>query len=875
MSPCYFQCLFLGASFSSLLAQANEPPVVSIPRSSFEWISSSQLKVTPSCDDDGLPLNSTKSTSWELLLGSESGITIAPVDEHSAILSFTESGDYSVRFIADDGEYEASADWFVEVGSAGIQGYGGFKVTTKAYNMARQTWSDLKANNYHEGVINSTAKGFNASGFHLDEDMEVFVTLLYDGASYRNSLSWFDANQRENVYPIWSDVATGAAAPLEQGSTVSLGLLPAGTDLRFSMIQDGAGVGSELISQVASENAGGLEQVAAKFPEGSSSSRFLAFEDKLEGTQSFDDVVLQIHFVKQGVPVHQLQREESDTLMLGSDRGDRGVMQLLQDRNMASADLEVLGGVFQMPAEPMEYRVRLEDDRSAMKFSLGVCPLDVVYGLAAHSLLFRENAVAEGVVVLDDRLIYQGAEVVFRPQDHGLLGRRVFFFMIPNNTKGAFLSNAWRYTPRGNGNTTKRQPLFSVSEANPNAVDQFLVFTKSDRTVLAIEDHCRAVSGGEAGEDSDSSFDDIQIVIEPALVSTAWHSSYYGKTIDYTLGYESTDGLATDLVNYDAKAIMLNAQGSRRWDLLFSSLAQTDGQFLVDEFGDSLPISATGAISVNKDWENGLRADFFIEQQRYGADLIETGIILEDAELIGDGIRMLDWGWARQASDGSFPGTGDEVHSSSLFLEAVARGGLALKNYKSKRYGKTIRSWRRKTHMLARWFVEADDQGRDVNLEPFGHRYFLRGAALEQAARLTRDRSLDVFAEEYIVSGIANQLDDGSTLERGVFDASYHMVGMTFASRYFATARKRAVREDVSLCIWIGVTRFLQDVAVDGEVTIDPLSRTATEVSRSGAAKAFDFKHTTKGLVFAEEGLLMPGAEDRAEDILEFYNILD
>lgn len=94
-------------------------------------------------------------------------------------------------------------------------------------------------------------------------------------------------------------------------------------------------------------------------------------------------------------------------------------------------------------------------------------------------------------------------------------------------------------------------------------------------------------------------------------------------------------------------------------------------------------------MSLNREWEAGKRESFFIEQQRYGADVIETGVILGDEDLVAEGIRMIDWGFERQGGDGSFPGTGDEVHSSSLFIEAAARAGLALERYKPRAYRET------------------------------------------------------------------------------------------------------------------------------------------------------------------------------------------
>lgn len=874
---CFQSNLLLILSSLSIFASDNLPPSICFPPESFNKTSPFVLKVSPLCDDDGLPEDGNKESAWELILGPSENVSLKTLSNNRARLEFSGPGDFTFRLIASDGELESSRDFFVAVATDGIRNFQTFEVSSRASTAARQTWAALKAEAFSEQTTAAHHLGFDEADFSLTKDTEVVVTLLHDGASLRNSLAWYDANDSPSTggHLIWNDVAVGPSAPLEQGSRSSLGLLPAGTDLRFYLIQDGAGVGSTLIAQDAEHNEGGKTMVAGRFALGNERRRFLAFEDRLHGDDSFDDLVFQIEFVPPSEEVTQLDSGSPEVEKIASDRGSRGVQALIESEGLNDPQFEIQGGVFLLPEDNETFTFELLDDRSPMKFSLLVIPLDPNLMLAAPSLIFREQTAEDGIVVMDDRLADPGSTTTFRPKDYDLHGKRVVLAIIPNNVRDVFLRNPWRYTPRGAGNNTKRQPLYSMSAANPDQVDQFLIFSDENKTVLAIEDKCRAESHGEAGDESDHSFDDIQIRITPALIQADLHPAYYGKTIDYTIGYESSDGLRPSSLHYDARAIMKNARGSRRWDLLFSTLTQPDGAYLVSEFGESLPIAESGALSVNIEWEQGLRSDYFIEQQRYGADLIETGIILEDKDLILSGIKMIDWGFERQDSDGSFPGTGDAVHSTSLFLEAAARAGLALKNYKSRSYRKTIRNWRRKVHLSAHWFAEADDTGRDANLDPFGHRFFLRAAALEQASRFTRDKALSTFANEYIVEGLAKQEPDGAFLEKGGFDASYQMVGMAFASRYFSVARNQNLRADLSLAMWNGIGRFLQDVQADGSIQLAPDSRTKTETSRSGSPKRFDFKHATKALVFAEEGLFMPGAEDAADLILSYEGLLE
>lgn len=96
----------------------------------------------------------------------------------------------------------------------------------------------------------------------------------------------------------------------------------------------------------------------------------------------------------------------------------------------------------------------------------------------------------------------------------------------------------------------------------------------------------------------------------------------------------------------------------------------------------SSPPSYSGAISVNQDWEQGQSSVYFIELQRYVGNWVSAGVVLTNSEYIDTGYLIANWGLSRQATDGSgtFPGTEDGVHSTSLFLEAVAKGSIVLEN---------------------------------------------------------------------------------------------------------------------------------------------------------------------------------------------------
>jgi hypothetical protein len=168
-----------------------------------------------------------------------------------------------------------------------------------------------------------------------------------------------------------------------------------------------------------------------------------------------------------------------------------------------------------------------------------------VKAFSPDALAFRKTAAANAVSIMDDREFNPGQSTTFQPSQVGLDGKTVGFFIVPNNRAEVYLRNPWRYTPKGNDNRTKRQPLFTVNSANPGMLDQFFTFSDEQQTILMIEDRTRYEDGVEAGEASDSSFDDISLRFSPALAPVNLApAAYYLTSPDPTIGYAGPDGNA-------------------------------------------------------------------------------------------------------------------------------------------------------------------------------------------------------------------------------------------------------------------------------------------------------------------------------------------
>lgn len=264
-------------------------------------------------------------------------------------------------------------------------------------------------------------------------------------------------------------------------------------------------------------------------------------------------------------------------------------------------------------------------------------------------------------------------------------------------------------------------------------------------------------------------------------------------------------------------------------------------------------MAASGANGVNASWERNQTERWYIEAQRSGEDLIIGGLIKNDPQAIQAGFRMFDWGFNRQAADGSFPGTGDPFHSTSFFVQAVAHTLLVIQQSpQSKQYATQVARYTPLVHRAARWMISSKVWNRGTrNNEPYSHRRYLVAVALGLTSKLTGDRELMNYARQSIEDGLSLQRPDGVNPEKGGHDSSYQMVGVVYAQRwvtYFPddplTPRVRAMIERAMA--W-QQTRILPT----GEISSDGNSRTAgQEQGRAGRVKKVDYRPAIRGFAY-------------------------
>jgi hypothetical protein len=285
-------------------------------------------------------------------------------------------------------------------------------------------------------------------------------------------------------------------------------------------------------------------------------------------------------------------------------------------------------------------------------------------------------------------------------------------------------------------------------------------------------------------------------------------------------------------------------------------------------------IAPDGAISVNADWEkNGKTGVWYIEQQRYGADLLQAGVVLKDDSLIDQGVKVLEWGFQQEAADGGFPGVGDPHHSASFFLEAASRSVLLLEQAHMEKYLPAAQAWKPKIAAMGRWLnrPEIAEKSRAKALDPFTHRFYLLAAGYAEAAAVTGEPEFRIWAHNYAVDGLSRQQPDGTNPERGGFDASYQAVGVMFACRYYLNCPDEATRAAIKSMIAKALDKEMPRIDANGEVSLEGSTRTPLEKGRSGKQKTMDYKILLTALVFGEQLTGDPQYREAAERVARHY----
>lgn len=305
-------------------------------------------------------------------------------------------------------------------------------------------------------------------------------------------------------------------------------------------------------------------------------------------------------------------------------------------------------------------------------------------------------------------------------------------------------------------------------------------------------------------------------------------------------------------------------------------------------------VASDGAAGANVAYEAGTASDWYIEEQAIGVTYIKTGIDQENPATISEGLSILNWGFNREGSDGSFPGTGDGTdgepfHSTSIFIEAAARAMLELRNYNPvtytlspTTYSATITKYTHDILLSAEWLTGATDSsvpvvGKQYDA-PFTHRRYILAACLQESAVLTGDKALTPIADTYISAGLALQLPSGWTAaltknangtyppatlvapgkslptgtvesfsaagvnpENNGYDVNYQAYGLEFAEYWMNNSPTDTLYPSVKTMLINGLTWEESQISGTGQINPNGNSRVGLETGPNGELKTISY----------------------------------
>jgi PKD repeat protein len=285
-------------------------------------------------------------------------------------------------------------------------------------------------------------------------------------------------------------------------------------------------------------------------------------------------------------------------------------------------------------------------------------------------------------------------------------------------------------------------------------------------------------------------------------------------------------------------------------------------------------MASTGAWGVNAKWEQGTSSKWYIEQQRYGEGLIIQGLLHNDTDALNAGFKAFDWGFAHQAADGSFKGTQDPFHSTSMFVEAVAHASLLItQSPYAAQYQAKVNSYAAKLYKAANWMTSsAVWQNGLRNDAPYTHRRYVVADALAFTSQLVGgDSRLMSLSRSEISAGLSLQWSNGVNPERGGYDSSYQTFGLALAERWATYFPKDSLTPKIKTMIDKGLSWEATMILPTGEVSMAGNSRTGTEIGPSGTVKTMDWKSAMDAFAYWFQVTGNSAWQYDARDIAEFY----
>ena len=203
-------------------------------------------------------------------------------------------------------------------------------------------------------------------------------------------------------------------------------------------------------------------------------------------------------------------------------------------------------------------------------------------------------------------------------------------------------------------------------------------------------------------------------------------------------------------------------------------------------------------------------------------------------DLINAGMLALEWGFAQQSGDGSFP-CADNYLGASYFVAATAHSIWLLETSGyARNYAQRIEKIRPKLVRAALWLADANRvKSASTQHDKYSSRYMLTGYALGVTARVMSNPALALAGEDIVRTGLSKLHASGYFPEAGGFDVSFQAEALVYLLRYYDHAATADMRRDIEPPIRLALSWLQSRVATNGVVQ-------ATGNTRSGSAKERD-----------------------------------
>ena len=265
-----------------------------------------------------------------------------------------------------------------------------------------------------------------------------------------------------------------------------------------------------------------------------------------------------------------------------------------------------------------------------------------------------------------------------------------------------------------------------------------------------------------------------------------------------------------------------------------------------------VPASFQGAVSLNADFERGIRPEPLFYQQRVGGRWVQIGLARNDAALRRAGWQALRWGYELQRPDGAFDDNPGSILGIASLLENASIALLAERQWGIRSEGEALLEPMTRS---ARHIAEQDPRmHRGLRIyERYVHRYWVTAAALGMVGELTDNEQFRSLAISYARQGFVRQTPEGINPEGGGYDVGYHAAGLISAGRFYVVCRDPAVREMVQTMMLRGGAWLAGQVAQDGSIDPGRSTRVLVEGNRRGGTKRLPALQVAAGLAWSAQ----------------------